>query len=375
MAKSTPKRLKIGFVFDDSLDKPDGVQQYILSLGSWLIREGHTVHYLVGQTARTDIAHVHSLTRNRRVSFNGNGLSIPLPTNRRMLVDLLNREQFDVLHVQMPYSPWMAHRIILLAPINTRTIGTFHIVAYSPFVKFATRLLAVWTKRSLVRFSTVVSVSKAAADYAQETYNIATEVVPNVFDYERFHQAQPLWPPTIRKHRILFLGRLVERKGCRFLLEAARLLVERGRDDFEIVICGTGPLLASLQQYCQLHNLPVKFSGFIDEADKPGVYASADISVFPSTGGESFGIVLVEAMASGRATVLGADNAGYASVLSVRPELLFTAGDPVALATSLEHFMTDTKAAKDAATWGAAHSAKFNVASVGRQLLDRYRSS
>ena len=69
---SAANKLKIGLVIDDGLDNPDGVQQYVLSVGSWLESAGHTVYYLAGQTKRLDIAHLYSLSRNIRVDFNGN---------------------------------------------------------------------------------------------------------------------------------------------------------------------------------------------------------------------------------------------------------------------------------------------------------------
>src|ERR1039458_1701699 len=102
MAK--PPKLKVALVLDDGLDKPDGVQQYVLSVGRWLSAQCHEVHYLVGQTARTDVTNTHSLSRNIRVSSNGNRLTIPLPTSRKKLGKLLEDEQFDVLHVQTPYT-------------------------------------------------------------------------------------------------------------------------------------------------------------------------------------------------------------------------------------------------------------------------------
>ncbi|MDL2342157.1 MAG: glycosyltransferase family 4 protein [Patescibacteria group bacterium] len=365
--------LKIGIVFDDSLDKPDGVQQYILSLGSWLSQQGHEVHYLVGQTKRTDIKNVHSLSRNIGVTFNGNQLSIPLPTAKGKLRRLLAVEKFDVLHVQVPYSPWLAHRIIMAAPSNTTIIGTFHIVAFSRLVQLATRGLAFWTRRSLRRFSKVVSVSSAAVDYARATYGISTTVVPNVFDYDRFHTAQPLLPAQSTMLRILYLGRLVERKGCRDLLQAIKYLVERGVTGFTVVICGKGPLLSELEQFSNRHQLPVEFTGFVAETDKPGYYASADIAVFPSTGGESFGIVLLEAMASGRAAVLAASNSGYASVMADRPDLLFKPKDSLALARLLEDLISQPHKRTQAAAWGLNYSQKFDVPIIGQQLLTSYR--
>ena len=374
MGESSQRPLKIGIVFDDSLDKPDGVQQYVLSIGEWLTNQGHNVHYLVGRTTRTDIAQIHSLSRNLNVTFNGNQLSIPLPTKRRMLRQMLQKEQFDVLHVQLPYSPWLAGRLIDAAPSGTTIIGTFHIVAYSRLVQLATHGLAIWTRRSLKRFSEVVSVSSAAATYAQTTYGLKTKVLPNVFDYLRFAQAQPNLPPNVgEKLRILFLGRLVEHKGCQYLLEALRQLQSKGITNFEVVICGKGPLRGKLEAYVHKHQLPVIFTGFVSEADKPSYYASADIAVFPSTGGESFGIVLIEAMANGRSAVLAASNSGYASVMAPQPQLLVRPASSTALADGLERLLTDPAARHAAAVWGQAYSKQFDTAVIGKELLALYR--
>lgn len=374
MGRTASQPLKIGIVFDDSLDKPDGVQQYILSLGQWLSTEGHEVHYLVGQTSRTDIPNVHSLSRNFKVSFNGNQLSIPLPTRRRRLNNLLAAEQFDVLHVQMPYSPWLAARIVEAAPDSTTIVGTFHIVAYSKLVQVATRLLAIWTRCSLKRFDHIVSVSGAARSFARNTYKIETSVLPNVFDYQRFATASPILPSmSSGQLRILFLGRLVERKGCQYLLQAVRQLQAKGLTNFEVVVCGKGPLSAELQAQAKAQHLPVSFTGFVSEADKPGYYASADIAVFPSTGGESFGIVLIEAMANGRTAVLAAANSGYASVMAPRPDLLVPVADATALANGLERLLENAPARQAAAAWGQNYSRQFDTAVVGAELLKLYR--
>ena len=104
--------MKIALVLDDSLDKPDGVQQYVLTLGSWLTSQKHEVHYLVGATSRKDIPNVHSLSANMRVRFNKNRASMPMIANRKAIRALTEKEKFDVLHVQMPYSPLLAGKII-----------------------------------------------------------------------------------------------------------------------------------------------------------------------------------------------------------------------------------------------------------------------
>jgi phosphatidylinositol alpha-mannosyltransferase len=220
----------------------------------------------------------------------------------------------------------------------------------------------------------MLSVSTAAKHYAKKTYSIDSVVLPNVIDYPRFHQAKP-----IRSHgkaiNILFLGRLVPRKGCMVLLEAVKLVVqESGLTNFKVIICGKGPLMPKLQDYAQDHklNTHVEFVGYVSELDKPGYYASADISVFPSNGGESFGIVLLEAMASGQAVVLGGDNSGYRSVLGDRPELLFDPKDSRELASKLELYLTDKAARQAMANWGSNYTKNFDIEVVGKKLIDIY---
>jgi phosphatidylinositol alpha-mannosyltransferase len=371
------KSLKIGLVLDDSLDKPDGVQQYVLAIGEWLASVGHDVHYLVGETARQDIPQVHSLSRNLAVRFNGNRMSMPLPTSKHKLKQFLNDQQFDVLHVQVPYSPFLAQRLVLAAGPQTVIFGTFHILPNSALVSLANKGLGIWTRRSLQRFDEIVSVSEAASIFALKTFGIKTRVLPNVIDYSRFHQAAPLPEYADDTLTLLFLGRLVPRKGCQLLLAAVAQLDLTLLSPFRVLICGKGPLNKKLHQYVATHGLEdiVTFVGFVSETDKPRYYASADISVFPSSGGESFGIVLLEAMASGQAAVLAGDNPGYRSVLGDKPELLFDPLDAAILAEKLRTFMTEPMRRKAAQTWGSTYTQAFDTAIVGNQLVEAYHQA
>jgi phosphatidylinositol alpha-mannosyltransferase len=366
--------LKIGLVLDASLDPTDGVQQYVISIGEWLRGQGHDVHYLVGQTARRDLPNVHSLARNVGVVFNGNRTTIPLPPSRGKLRRFLDDQRFDVLHVQTPHSPFMSQRLILGADKRTAVIGTFHILPYGWLPSIGNRLLGVWLGPSLKRFDEIVSVSVAAAGFANQSFGIQTDVLPNVIDYRRFSQAEPLPAYDDDRLTILFLGRLVPRKGCQLLLEAINLLKNEDLPAFRVVICGRGPLESKLKQYVEQKGLSAKveFTGFVSEADKPSYYASADISVFPSSGGESFGIVLLEAMAGGRSAVLAGDNPGYRSVMSPRPELLFNAKEAAELAAKLRQYLTNSSKRRQMAAWGGGYAAGFDVDTVGRKLLKVY---
>ncbi len=379
MATSGNKtKLKIGLVLDDGLDKPDGVQQYILSIGEWLAHEGHDVHYLVGETERRDIPKVHSLSRNIKAYGNGNRMSNPLPTSRRKLREFLEAEKFDVLHVQTPYSPFMGEQLITLASPQTAVVGTFHILPVSKLFGFGVWLYGLWCRHSLRRFDAMLSVSPAAASFAKKTFRIDSEVLPNVIDYPRFAQAKPLPAYQDKKLTILFLGRLVPRKGSELLVEAiAQLAVRRDLPKFRVLICGRGPLEAKLRAKIETYGLQdtIEMVGFVTEADKPRYYASADIAVFPSSGGESFGIVLLEAMANGRSAVLAGDNPGYRSVMESQPDLLFNPRDASVLADKLASYLTDKSQRHKMAEWGGEYVKDFDVAVVGQRLLSVYREA
>ena len=369
-------QLKIGFVLDDSLDTPDGVQQYILALGAWLTKQGHEVHYLVGETTRTDIPNVHSLSHNLKVKFNGNRMSTPLPVSSLKLRRFLARQQFDVLHVQMPYSPFLAHRIILAAPKQTVIVGTFHIMPHSQTEFRANRVLGSLLRRSLKRFDACFAVSEAAQEFMRQTFHVRATILPNVVDRQRFAKAEPRPEYDDEKMTIMFLGRLVPRKGAVTLLEAVRILKQKTNlPPFRVVICGKGPLDAALKQYVAdelLDNL-VEFTGFVSEADKPSYVKSADLMTFPSIGGESFGIVLIEAMAAEHPVVLAADNLGYHSVLGPKPDQLFQPGDAYELAKKLSEYMRDASERTSALNWQKQYVRQFDVAVVGEELVHDYQ--
>ena len=366
------RKLKVALVFDDSLDSSDGVAQYVKTLGSWLSVQGHNVSYLVGETkiASWDGGRVHSLSKNIKVRFNGNKLSIPLPASRRRIERLLSQEEFDVLHVMAPYSPFMAARVIKLAPPGTAIIGTFHIFPSGRLSTLGSKLLYRLLKPSLKRFGEIVSVSRVAAEFANSAYHIDSFVVPNAIDIRRFKGS---YPSSGSIKRIVFLGRLVDRKGAGQLLEAFSLLLGE-ISGVELIIAGDGPNRPRLEAQAEKLGIinDVKFLGYIGENDKPKLLASADIACFPSLYGESFGIVLLEAMAAGSRVILAGDNPGYRSVLGSQPELLVNPRQTEIFAKRLKRLLTDKKKIDELHKWQRANVAKYDVGVVGAKLLDIY---
>ena len=373
------RKLKICFVLDDTLDSTDGVQQYIITLGQWLSARGHEVHFLAGESSRQDLQNLHSIGQNLKVKFNGNRLSMPFPTSQKLLQKLLQTENFDVIHVQSPFSPWLAGRVIKLTNHPTLLVSTFHILPVSKLVRYMSRLLAFYTRNQWRKFDISLSVSLPAKLYAKSVFHSESIVVPNVFDFTRFNTVGPnLVKSSVKENKkihLLFLGRLVPRKGCYTLLQAIKILREKHSTLplFELSIYGKGPLLNQLEKYVIDNNLTdyVKFKGYVEESLKPLVYASADITIFPSKAGESFGIVLLEAMASGNSLVLAGDNPGYASVVG-KSAKLFNPTDPQELANLIAYYIKHPKQRQNIAKTGIATVKKFDVNLVGRTIEQIY---
>lgn len=363
--------MKIGLVLDDTLDKPDGVQQHVITVGTWLSAQGHEVHYLVANTERTDIANVHSLGRFVKASFNQNSVRTPLPASRSRIKKLLELEQFDVLHVQLPYSPFLAKQVIRFAPQHTAIIGTFHILPASRLHGYSNQLLRVALGRSLKRFDKIVSVSEPAVHFARKAYGIVSSYLPNPIDEHAFRSGRRLSKFSKRKLNIVFLGRLVKRKGVIELIGAYNALSYDSAKQTRLIICGKGPLRSKAKSLVHTDR-EVIFEGYVPEKDKPNFLASADIAVFPSTGGESFGIVLIEAMASGAKVVIGGNNAGYKSILGPQPYLLFDPTNQKAFADHLELFIRDTKLRDKMYAWQQETVGQYDIGVVGPQLLKIY---
>ena len=369
--------MRVGFVLDESFDNPDGIQQYIQQLGMWLTAEGHEVYYLVGQTERQDIAGIYSVSRNVKVKFNGNWLSMPLPVPRAKLQQVLDELKLDVLHVQVPYSPFMAGRLIKLAPSSTAVVGTFHILPYSWLATVGSMGLRLLNVRTARRFDAMVAVSEPARRFARRGYGYHCEVVPNTFDYARFAPTKKSATPPGKT--IVFLGRLVQRKGVHHLLEALNELKQSSRlpAGWRLIIGGKGELTDVLQSAVKRYGLQriVRFEGFIAEADKPAFLARADIAVFPSTAGESFGISLLEAMAAARGVVLAGDNPGYSSVMSGFTDQLFDPRRTSAFADLLECWMSQSDERVARAKEQRAYVQRFDEQIVGREIAAVYEKA
>jgi len=368
------KKLNVAMVLDDTLDRPDGVQQAVLLEGRWLSARGHTVSYLVADTTRADVPGVHSLGRFVSMKFNGNAVRTPLPVNGAQIRRVLAELRPDVVHVQMPCSPFLGARVVALAAEQCAVVGTFHILPTGAAQAGLNRVLG-WALRPTVRrMDAAWAVSAPAAAFAQSAYGLECTVMPNPIETARFAVARQERRPDDGIVTVKFLGRLVERKGVLQLIRAFRALPPDVAARARLVIGGGGPLAQAARELAAGTDA-ISFAGFVDEADKPAFLAEADMVVLPSVGGESFGISLLEPMAAGAGMVLGGNNPGYASVLGGQPDSLVEPSDTAAFARALAHFISDAAARERLGREQHKLVNEFDIGVVGPKIEAVYEAA
>ena len=368
--------LTIGFVFDDTLDALDGVQQHIITIGTELVRRGHDVHYLVGETHHSPVPQTVSLARNVMVSFNGNRMRIPLPVRKREIRAALAHNNYDILHIQAPYSPLFGGRVLECAPQSTGVVATYHIAPIDRRARYGGRALGLVNAHSHRRVDEVIAVSQVAAQYAQFTSHTHGTIIANPVNVEKFATAAHRATRDAAHPHIVFLGRLVPRKGAQLLLDALDYGERHGMfpmPGLHVTIAGEGPLMDDCVQRAARLRTPVQFVGTVDES-KADLLASADVAVFPAIGGETFGIVLPEAIASGAGVTLAGDNPGYRWTMRGDEDALFSVGPDHArvLAERIERALTDAPWARRLHAREEALLDRYNVQAVTDEVEQVY---
>lgn len=368
--------LTIGFVFDDTLDALDGVQQHIITIGTELVRRGHDVHYLVGETHHSPVPQTVSLARNVMVSFNGNRMRIPLPVRKREIRAALAHNNYDILHIQAPYSPLFGGRVLECAPQSTGVVATYHIAPIDRRARYGGRALGLVNAHSHRRVDEVIAVSQVAAQYAQFTAHTHGTIIANPVNVDKFATAAHRATRDAAHPHIVFLGRLVPRKGAQLLLDALDYGERHGMfpmPGLHVTIAGDGPLMDDCVQRAARLRTPVQFVGTVDEG-KADLLASADVAVFPAIGGETFGIVLPEAIASGAGVTLAGDNPGYRWTMRGDEDALFSVGPDHArvLAERIERALTDAPWARRLHAREEALLDRYNVQAVTDEVEQVY---
>jgi phosphatidylinositol alpha-mannosyltransferase len=373
--------VKIGLVSPYDWSYPGGVQDHIRHLAAELRTRNHNVRILTpatGRSGRQVEYGTYKLAWATALRVNGSVARISVaPDVRGHLRTVLQLEQFDVLHLHEPLASALPISVLRLAGKSDAIhVGTFHAWARHGLTstpEWAYVSAKPFLQRYFRRLHGRIAVSPAAAEFISRFFPAEYRIIPNGVDIRRFGSgAIPL--PQFRdgKLNILFLGRIERRKGLKFLLRAIPRIRERFPQT-RFLIGGDGPLRADFERWVERKGWPdVVFLGRVPAEDLPSLYASAHVFCAPSTGGESQGIVLLEAMASGRA-VVASDIPGYRSVIRGGEHgLLVSPSDSEQLAWAICRLLGDEEARARLGHAGRLRAEDFSWAQVGRQVEDYY---
>ncbi len=292
--------MRVAIVCPYAWDAPGGVQTHIRGLGRALMERGHDVTVLApslgaGDAPGLEPFPLYSVGRAVGVPFNGSIAPISFgPGTLRAAQRTLAVLKPDVVHVHEPIAPSLS--FLAAAASRVPVVATFHISARAnPLLAIARRPLAPMVDKLAVR----IAVSQAARRHSARYFPGDYSIVPNGIELDRFTDAEPLDELGPRP-RVLFLGRLEPRKGLEVLIRALGALALLRP---HLVVAGEGPEHGRARTLAAALGVRTTFLGRLDEPTKARVFRSVDVFCAPNLGGESFGIVLAEAMASGTPVV------------------------------------------------------------------------
>jgi phosphatidylinositol alpha-mannosyltransferase len=352
--------MRIAQVCPYSLSMPGGVQSQVLGLARAQRRAGHEVTVLGPSDGPPPEPGVRTLGRSVPLPANGSVAPIaPDVACALRTIAALRDGRFDLLHLHEPMVPGPTLTALLYSDLPV--VATFHRSgASSAYASFA-GLLVRWARRIDIR----CAVSSAARETAQGALGGTYRMLYNAVDLAPFDQAQKLDTdgPTL-----FFIGRHEERKGLAVLLEAVSLLPTAPR----LWVASDGPQTLDLQRrFSGLANL--EWLGRISDQERAWRMKSADLVCVPSLGGESFGLVLLEAMAAGAALV-ASDIDGYRGVAThERNALLVPPGDPAAWAAALERMMDDPDLRQGLAASGRSRAEEMSMDHLAQDYCQLYQ--
>lgn len=367
--------MKIGLVSPYDYAIPGGVTNHISHLADCFARMGHQVKVLA--PCSNDRPHaspngVIPLGRVTHVPHNGSIAAVTLswwlmPKVRATLAN----EGFDVVHVHEPVCPLLPWMVLSLS--NAVNVGSFHAYYERSFwYSVGGYTLA---KMLTSRLTGKIAVSAAARDCVNRYLPGDYGLIPNGIDLERFaRNTRPLREFCDGKLNILFVGRLEERKGIIHLLQSYEQ-VKQEYPDTRLIIVGpdSGNGKYDYRQEVAKKGLEdVAFVGYVPEADLPRYYHTADIFCAPAIGKESFGIILLEAMAAGK-PIIASKITGYSQLLNSGVEgLLVPPKDTPALGQAICTLLSDKAMREEMGARGKEKVKRYSWENVARETMDFY---
>jgi phosphatidylinositol alpha-mannosyltransferase len=350
--------LRIGIVSPYSLTIPGGVQQQVLGLARSLRAKGHEVRVLGPCDGPPPDAFVTPLGNSLPTAVNGSIAPLaPDASAALRTIRALNDEAFDVVHVHEPLvpGPSLTALLVKMAPV----VATFHSAGESAAYRTFSRQLKWVASRIDIR----VAVSKDAVELAQRYIGGDYEVLFNGIELGDY--LTPSVSP--RENAIFFIGRHEERKGLSNLLEAFAKLPP----DVRLWIASDGPQTAELKTRFA-SDTRVDWLGRISDAEKISRMGRASVFCAPSLHGESFGVVLLEAMAAGT-PVVASNLDGYRNVATDdETALLVETGNVASLASALARVLVDSRLAARLTANGREHAQRFSMDALADRYIEMY---
>nr|MDT0656537.1 glycosyltransferase family 4 protein [Micromonospora sp. DSM 115978] len=369
--------MRIGIVCPYSFDVPGGVQNHVMDLAEALIGLGHEVSVLAPADEDSELpAYVVPAGRSVPFPYNGSVARITFgPVSTARVRRWLARGDFDVLHVHEPF----VLSVSLLAVLSSRgpVVATFHTaMTRSKALAAAQGMLQIVLERITAR----IAVSALARRLQVEHLDGGAVEIPNGVAVRKFADAEPLpgWPGPSGAGTggtLGFLGRFTEQRKGFPVLRDAFVALARERPGLRLLVAGPGDL-------ADLHEgIPVEirdritFLGRVTEEEKARMLRSVDLYVAPNVGGESFGMILTEAMAAGT-TVVASDIDAFRRVLDGgRAGRLFPTGDAEALRAAVTDLLDDPAARAELADCATEVVAAFDWPVVARRVLEVYATA
>jgi phosphatidylinositol alpha-mannosyltransferase len=377
--------MRICMVTDNYYPYIGGIAEHVHHLSAELRRRGHTVKILTskfeGKTidcleSVPDEEHIKRIGRGLVIRSNKSFARIPIAVRPISRARRFFREwQFDVIHVHGSLAPTLV--LVAINASRAVNVATFHAGhdASLGYALFRTQLLPYFNA-----LHGLIAVSETARSSCDKYFAGDYRIIPNAIDVNFFRpDAEPMPELSDGRPRILFMGRFEPRKGLKFLLMAMPDII-RAVPDVELVVVGTGFLGYSYKSYldkeAQEH---VRWVGLIPGEQRPRYLAGCDVFCSPATGNESFGIVLLEAMAT-ETPVVASDIPGYRSVMTENEQGLFVSPrDSAELAQAIIRLLKDKELSRRLGEGGRKRAIEFSwpkvaerVESVYRQLLKQY---
>lgn len=364
--------MKIGIVNPYSWDVPGGVQFHIRDFALELLERGHEVKVLTPAKNTTDLPEwITAVGSSVAIPFNGSVARLSFsPIANARTKKWLEEGDFDVLHVHEPEVPSIS--MLALRAATVPVIGTFHAALdYS----FSRSVSSPALDPLLEKLAARIAVSAEARRTLVEHHGGDAVIIPNGVDTRFFAEAEPKeeWAATVDRPVVVFLGRLDEpRKGLPVFADAIDAVLQEV-PGARFLIAGRGGA-HEFQKQLERFGDSVEFLGGVSDEDKASLLKGATVYVAPQTGGESFGIVLVEAMAAG-CTVLASDLEAFRAVLDQGESgALFATGDSADLAHQLVALLKDSERCSALAQRGLNASRRYGWDTVTDQVLALYQT-